>query len=340
MNPISYIESRKYKNNKSWYNIKKIFAYCIPNFFFRSRLQSKLQLIDKYDRAEILERVNYYNKLSAAYSCGANIGYYKELKEDTAAVCREGFIKIKNFTLAKKYTPFTHYMDTYKYVRYFDGNLFMSFFFGDVTQIPVVPQIVKSRPIVADNANSIVLNLNKLRHFIFVDDNIEFKDKKDRLIGRGAIFQPHRIRFYEKYFGNPMCDLGHVGGDNGHPDWKKDKLPISRHLIYKYILCLEGNDVASNLKWVMSSNSIAVMPRPKYETWFMEGKLIPNFHYIEIKEDYSDLEEKLMYYNEHTDEALEIIENAHAYIRQFMDSDKEDLIALMVLQKYFDYQRD
>ena len=61
-------------------------------------------------------------------------------------------------------------------------------------------------------------------------------------------------------------------------------------------MALEGIDVASNLKWVMSSNSIAVMPRPTCETWFMEGTLIPDYHYIEIKPDFSDLEERLNQY--------------------------------------------
>ena len=102
---------------------------------------------------------------------------------------------------------------------------------------------------------------------------------------------------------------------------------------------MEGNDVASNLKWVMSSNSIAVMPKPKYETWFMEGKLKGNYHYIEIKEDYSDLEEKLTYYIEHTNEALEIVNNAHKFVDAFRDPNKEDLIALLVLKKYFDLQK-
>ena len=51
-------------------------------------------------------------------------------------------------------------------------------------------------------------------------------------------------------------------------------MTINEQLHYKFILCSEGNDVASNLKWVMSSNSIAVMPKPKFETWFMEGILV------------------------------------------------------------------
>ena len=35
----------------------------------------------------------------------------------------------------------------------------------------------------------------------------------------------------------------------------------------------------------------------------MEGKLRPDYHYIEVKEDFSDLEEKLNYYIAHPEEA-------------------------------------
>jgi hypothetical protein len=112
-------------------------------------------------------------------------------------------------------------------------------------------------------------------------------------------------------------------------------MTIDEHLEYKFILCIEGNDVATNLKWVMSSNSLAVMPRPRYETWFMEGRLIPNYHYVEIKADYSNLEDRLTYYIQHTNEALQIIENAHQYIAQFRDKKREDLISLLTLRKYF-----
>ena len=101
-------------------------------------------------------------------------------------------------------------------------------------------------------------------------------------------------------------------------------------------MALEGVDVASNLKWVMSSNCIAVMPRPTYETWFMEGTLIPNYHYIEIKPDYSDLMERIEYYNSHIDEAKAIIKHANEYVRQFRNKHREDLISFMVLAKYFE----
>lgn len=119
-----------------------------------------------------------------------------------------------------------------------------------------------------------------------------------------------------------------------HPVALPDKT-FREHFDYKFIMALEGNDVASNLKWVMSSNSIAVMTRPTCETWFMEGKLIPDYHYIEIKDDLSDLEEKLNYYIAHPAEAEQIVEHAHEYVSQFFDAGRERLISLLVMDKYF-----
>ena len=86
----------------------------------------------------------------------------------------------------------------------------------------------------------------------------------------------------------------------------------------------------------MSSQSIAVMPKPKYETWFMEGLLEADVHYIVIKDDYSDLEQRLNYYINNQDKALQIIENANAYVQQFRNQENETLISLLTLKKYFE----
>ena len=55
----------------------------------------------------------------------------------------------------------------------------------------------------------------------------------------------------------------------------------------------------------------------------------------EIITDFSDLEERLNYYIEHVDESLEIIRHAHEYVSQFKDKRRENLISLLVLDKYF-----
>lgn len=77
------------------------------------------------------------------------------------------------------------------------------------------------------------------------------------------------------------------------------------------------------------------MPRPRIESWFMEGKLIPDYHYIEIKPDYSDLIEKLEFYIANPEKAEAIIRHAHEYVDRFRDPDRELLIARLTAGRYF-----
>ena len=199
---------------------------------------------------------------------------------------------------------------------------------------------MKSRPIKGNNANSVLLKLDRVRHFLFVNDRLKFTEKADKVVFRGLIGQfdsntlkQNRYDFVKKFFGNPRFNIGVI--DKGFNEWYTEKMTIREHLSYKFIMALEGNDVASNLKWIMSSNSIAVMPRPTYETWFMEGTLIPDYHYIEVKADYSDLEAKIDYYISHPDEAQSIINHAHEYVDKFRNPRRECIISMLVLDKYF-----
>lgn len=303
------------KKNKILYYAINVVRSVIPTEFYGRQLERKFTALCKYDTIELMTRVNYYNKLEENVQIG------------DSSVVLEVIKRFKN--------PKAYYFDTFEYTRYFNQHFRLNFLFGDITYVANEPAIQKSRPIGNDNSNAVLLKLDKKRHFLFVNDYKKFKDKKNILIGRAVISQPHRIRFMKKYFGHPMCDLGQINKCGGNLDWLKPKISIFDHLEYKFILSLEGHDVATNLKWIMSSNSIAVMPKPKYETWFMEGRLVPDFHYIEINEDYSNLEEKLFYYINHPDMALDIIKNANSYVKQFLDGKKEELISLLVLQKYF-----
>lgn len=303
-----------HKKNKFLYYIGAVGkTFLTPRRLYRSRLPAKLSSIPHAERDYLKQRVNQYNKLTALHPLS-------DREIAIGAIDRLADPKVYSF-------------DSQEYLRYFDPSLKIAYEWGDVTHIPDIPTFVKSRPILTDNSNSVLLKLNKIRHFNFLKDPKPFLSKKNLLIGRGTITQPRRIRFYEQYFHHPMCDLGQTNrNENIH--WLKNKVSIKQHLNYKFILALEGNDVASNLKWVMSSNSLAVMPTPRFETWFMESTLIPDYHYVHIKDDYSDLEEKLTYYIAHPAAALEILNNAHAFVEQFKDDKREDLLSLLVIEKY------
>jgi hypothetical protein len=111
-------------------------------------------------------------------------------------------------------------------------------------------------------------------------------------------------------------------------------MSIPDQLEYQFIVSVEGIDVATNLKWIMVSNSLCLMRRPRFETWFMEGTLKPGVHYVELKEDFSDLEEKIDYYRSHPEQAKAIIENAKRYCTKFSNPAHERLISLLVIDRY------
>jgi len=315
MGIISFLANRKYKNNRPIYYLKAILREFFPDFICRIQLKLRLKDQADFDILYIQRRVNYYNKLE---NCNHQLNLLPQLSE---------------FRMPPKIRAY--YFDSYEYTRFFSKNQRAAFLPGDITHVPDFPTIVKSRPIGSHNANSVILNLDKIRHFIFVSDKKPFAGKKDMLVGRGAVTQSHRKRFLEMYFNHPLCNIGQVNRDHQGDKYLVEKMTIDEQLEYKFILSLEGNDVATNLKWIMSSNSLAVMPQPKYETWFMEGTLVPNHHYVLIKDDYSDLEERLGYYIEHTEEALDIVRNANEYVNQFRNKKREDVISLLVLDKYF-----
>ena len=88
---------------------------------------------------------------------------------------------------------------------------------------------------------------------------------------------------------------------------------------YRYIVSVEGNDVATNLKWALASGSVVLMPAPTVETFFAEGALIPYFHYIPVMSDMSDLELKIIFCEHHLAACERIGQNGRAYATQFSD---------------------
>lgn len=303
--------------------------FLVPRAFYRHRLNAVLDSLNGAERRLVGERTEYYNKLSAPVplSGGVTVGHYRFP------------FKKKDFG-DKKSRLSTYFFDQYEVMRYFPSADRFRYIHGDVTHTPAEPTFVKSRPITGDNANAVILKLNKRRHFRFVDDPTPFADKKDMLVWRAnwCNAKPWRRQFCEMFVNDSMCDVGKVKPepDEDFPESVKGFVPIERQLGYKFIACIEGNDVATSLKWVMSSNSVAVSPPMRYETWFMEGRLRPDYHYIEVAPDYSDLKDKLKYYISHPAEAEAIIAHAHEWVGQFRDSRTELATQLNVARKYFD----
>ena len=167
-------------------------------------------------------------------------------------------------------------------------------------------------------------------HFFVVELVVDFNGRHS-----AAHIGNHGFFFFEKHFGAPSIDAGDTAKRPFRVEWATPRMTLAEQLRHKFILSLEGNDVASNLKWIFSSNSIAVMPRPRFESWFQEGLLVPGVHYIEVARDYSDVQERLAHYRSRPDLCEQINAAEHAWINRFRDPVRELLVSLKVLERYF-----
>ena len=264
----------------------------------------------------ITNRVNYYLKTDQKFLLQKS---FTHLSKQTDTI--ENIINKRNKN-DEKWSVYT--LDFINISKYFDNKNIVSVHFGDVREISQQPTFTKTRLINDNNSNNVLLKLNKIRHFFFVNKDIAFQKKKNMLVYRGGINRMNKTRTYFK----------EIFSSNNLFNMDNQFINIRQQCKYKFILSLEGNDVATNLKWIMSSNSVCFMLKPTCESWFMEGRLIENYHYVLIKNDFSDLEEKIKFYLKNEDKCLEIIKNANQYINQFKNIKLEKKIGLKVFEKY------
>ena len=194
-----------------------------------------------------------------------------------------------------------------------------------------------------------LLNLNPKRHWEHIPSipalDVEYRQKKDMAIWRGAPTGKGKTKgtrrdLVNKFFDDPHhFDVGFITRTN-KPDpganLFKDGKTIAEMLRYKFLICLEGNDVASGLKWMLYSNSVVMMPKPSISSWLMEDMLEPFVHYIPLADDFSDAEEQFEWAMDHESECIEISNNASHYMSQFMDPRREIMIECEVFRRYLD----
>jgi|SoiMethySBSTD1v2_1073268.scaffolds.fasta_scaffold365983_2 hypothetical protein len=312
---MTALERYAHQRDKFLFYAANALRLLVPGALARRSLPRLLARLEHYDAEELRARVGYCARLSQ----GSRLG--------------EDAVSIGSFRDVRRWT---YFFDLRATLVHFDPRLRFHYVFGDVTRVPEHPAFVKSRPIGPGNENSVLLKLNRIRHFRFVEDRRPFLAKRPLLVWRGNARHEPRRAVLRRFHAHPRCDVGHTGRLALEPAWHKPPLSIREQLEYKYVLNVEGNDVATSLKWAMASQSLCLMVRPKYETWFLEGQLEPGRHYVELAEDYSDLEARLDHYEAHPEEAQAIIANANRHVAQFRDPERERLIALLVAARYFE----
>lgn len=297
----------------AYYYAKNFGKNALPKAYFKWRWKQLLGYQKQCDPNYIRKRLDYYLKYQEDFTLGENA------------------VAVKDF---KRTKGTTYFLDLKEFLHYFAPHTCFSYHFGDETHITDHPTLFKARPLYKENRNSVLFKLNKRRHFRWVKDHLSFENKNKKVVWRGRAHQKQRRDFVEQFWEHPLFDVGLITPKQNDLPFHRGFMDIDTQLQHQFIACIEGYDVATNLKWAMSSNSLCIMPKPTCETWFMEGTLKAGIHYVEVKDDFSDMEEKIDYYSSNVQEAQQIIDNAHKHVNQFKNKNREDLLCYLVLEKY------
>jgi hypothetical protein len=250
-------------------------------------------------------------------------------------------------------------------VREVDRDAVFSVYPGDSRSRFAVPTFVKSRLVADRDGGVVLLPLDRARHWRDVAriaaSDIPYAAKSDRLVWRGGTTG----RFRRDGGGEPLSSRAFVAGlsqampgiDVAYseivqvgPDSSdlplaalaarlRPPLSLAEQLGAKMLLSLEGNDVATGLKWMLASNSVVVMPPPVCESWACEGDLRPFEHYVPVRPDLSDLAAARDWCLSHPADSAAIARQGRAFIQNFLDPGRERAVVRAVVAGYLEKAR-
>ena len=296
---------------------------------------------------DIENRVKYYlGNLYEMYKRGEKIEYHTILNENEEISYNKLQLINSNMLFYDNYNyQIRNYVeDLRKYFTESQIEKFIVFIaFGDINIKMKQFCLSKSRPVDLINNFNILLNLNTQRHWNGIEDvnnyDIIYEKKDNKIIWRGASTgKDKRVKFVEKYQNHPNKNIdikfSNLCQNISNNNYILDKLTIKDQLKSKFIISIEGNDVATNLKWALYSNSLVLMNKPKIVSWFMEDQLIPYYHYVPISDNFDDLEEKYNWCLNNLNECKKITENGKKYIQIFLDRENEKEVTKRILEIY------
>lgn len=190
----------------------------------------------------------------------------------------------------------------------------------------------------------IVWKLNTKRHYGNFDKVYKYdtawESKKNVAIFRGAlngiIHNNRTLTDEEKCMKLERCQLVYKNANSTIIDAKltnargripdilhgvplvSDVIKVRDMLKYKGLIIIEGNDVASGLKWALLSQSVVLMAPPKHTSWAMEELLEPWVHYVPLENFGTDVETKMQWIIDNDSAAQQILKRASLWIEDLV----------------------
>lgn len=204
---------------------------------------------------------------------------------------------------------------------------------------------------------------NELTRFLkIIDENRNrwtWQEKIEKLFWRGSTFDgkytlenwkthPRGRAVFESKEHPESIDAAFIF----YPDWstkdpqgferelgKAEKISIEDHLQYKYQLIVDGVTAPfTGTPWRLYSGCVPFKQESSNVMFFFE-ELTPWKHYIPVKEDCSDLLERVRWAQTHDEEAQQIADNAKEFVETHCMKDSILLYCYKALLKYASLQK-
>ena len=216
--------------------------------------------------------------------------------------------------------------DVIRYVN-ISKNKKLWFQCGDSPYYGAYPILVKIRDSFKKSFG-ILSNLNSARHWGLVPSMLsdtEWEQKENDWVWRGAdtgtdIEDNPRFEFVKKFYAYHNVGFsGKLQNKFIHPniyldEYYKDPKPINFVSSYKYQAVVEGNDKSSALNWILASNCVPIMSKPRFHSWLCEKYLVPGVHYVECERNFSNFLDKIQWCKDNDKKAKEIALNGRRFI--------------------------
>ena len=247
-----------------------------------------------------------YNKYCPILSMSSNIEDFT----DILLPCHDDWIRVQNYE--NKWFPFSRQKDIYNFNTKWEDKKNIAIFRGSSTGSGVT---------IKTNQRLNIAYLSTI--FPNDENNIPYLDAG---ITKWNV-RPRKI-MGEKYL--QTIDIDSI------PFKLVDSITPNIQSTYKYIVHIDGHTSAFRLSYQLNMNSVLLIVKSEWKIWYRD-MLKEYIHFIPVKEDLSDLLDKIKWCRNNDDKCKEIANNARNFYNKYLQ--KEGI--LDYCQKLFiDIKRD
>lgn len=157
----------------------------------------------------------------------------------------------------------------------------------------------------------VTIETNPRLHIAYLSHKMKLDNNQSNLIDAGITKWNLRVRKIsgEKYL--KTIDI------NTLPFTLVESLTPQQQSQYKYIIHIDGHVSAYRLSLELNMGSVILLVDSKWNTWYKK-LLIPYIHFVPIKNDLSDIIEKIQWCRNNDDKCIEIVNNAKHFYNKYL----------------------